>query len=104
MQYFRLFYKDTSKRALNSHAFGRKTQLVGEILRDFNENSIEKLNFYLFLWNSVARIERSEIRSFFYNKLFQFWGVEPPNPTDTPLIELYSIALPFLDLKSCACR
>ena len=51
----------------------------------FDENSIEKLNFYLFLWNLVAKIEPSEITSFFYNNFCLFWRLSPISPLRTPL-------------------
>ena len=46
---FAYFAKDFQKHVLNYRAFGRKAQLVGQILKFFDENSMEKLNFYLFL-------------------------------------------------------
>ena len=47
-----------------------KHKLLGNFeksLEIFDKNSIEKLNFYLFWGKVVAKIELSEIPSFFYN-------------------------------------
>ena len=74
-------------------AFGRKLKLLGNFhktLDIFDENSIEKLNFYLFLGKAVAKN-----RTFGNNIIFlqQFFpvrggGIEPPNhPVRTPLGE-----------------
>ena len=58
-----------------------------KILKIFDENSIEKLKFYLFLFlilffeNLLLKIEPSEITPFFYNKFFRFRGGGfPPSP------------------------
>ena len=77
---FAYFAKKLQNQALNFRAFGRKTQLVGEILRIFDENSIEKLNFYLFFGKFVAKNRNSEITSFSYNNFFLFGGgsLNPP--------------------------
>ena len=60
-------------------AFGRKIQIVGKfwenfekILKVFDKNSLEKLNFYLFLEKLLLKIESSEKTSFFYNSFFNF--------------------------------
>ena len=55
MHYFSLFFKKIQFLIFNFCAFGRKTQLVVKILKIFGENSIEKLNFYLFLRKVVAK-------------------------------------------------
>ena len=78
------FAKKIQNSALNFRAFGRKPQLVWEFLENFkilDEYSIEKLNFYLFFVNFVAKIETSEITSFFYN-IFSGSGrfETPPQP------------------------
>ena len=48
------------------------------ILKFFDENSIEKLNFYfifiLFFENLLLKIKLSEIRPFFYNNFFGLGG------------------------------
>ena len=54
MHYFSLFSKSFQNYALNLWAFGLKTQLVGNVLKIFDETSIEKLNFCQLLGN-VAR-------------------------------------------------
>ena len=51
-----------------------------EILRNFDKNSLEKLNFYLFLEKLLLKIEPSEIISFFYNNFFNFGGDVPCVP------------------------
>ena len=50
MQYFRQFCKEFQKPVLNFLAFGRKTQFVGEILRNFEDFwwKFKKLNFIYF--------------------------------------------------------
>ena len=78
---FAYFAKKFQNHALNFRAFGRKTQLFGEI---FDKNSMKKLNFYLFLGKFVAKIETSEMTSFFYNNFFRFGGGVQP-PLGTPL-------------------
>ena len=56
------------------------------MLKIFDENSIEKLDFNLFLGKLLLKIEPSEITSFFYNNFSgSGWGVEPANPLLTPL-------------------
>ena len=51
MHYFSIFFKNLTTHALIFRGFGRKT-LLGSFeksLKIFNEDSIEKLNFQLFL-------------------------------------------------------
>ena len=45
-----------------------------KILKFFDINSLEKLNFYLCLEKLLLKIEPSEITSFFYNNFFNFGG------------------------------
>ena len=75
--YFMLFFK--KNYALNFCAFGRKTQLVGKILIIFVENSIEKLNFYLFLRKVVAKNRAFGNNIIFIQKFIPVrgGGVEP---------------------------
>ena len=49
-------------------------------LKFFDENSMEKLNFKLFLERLLQNIESAEIRAFFYNKPFHCggWGAVVP--------------------------
>ena len=54
-----------------------------KILKIIDENSIEKLNFSLFLEKLWLKIEPSEIASFFYNNLFQFRGGDVPSVPPT---------------------
>ena len=58
-----------------------KHKLLGnfeKILKFFNENSLEKLNFlflfFIFFENLLLKIELSEITPFFYNNFFGFGG------------------------------
>ena len=58
-----------------------KRKLLGnfeKILKFFDENSIENLNFFIFYFyffeNLLLKIEPSEITPFFYNKFFGFGG------------------------------
>ena len=61
-----------------------KSKLLGnfeKILKFFDENSLEKLNFLFFNFyflffseNLLLKIELSEITPFFYNNFFGFWG------------------------------
>ena len=56
MHYFGLFFKENLKTQRYIFARLDEKQLVGESLRKiFDENSIEKLNFYLFWGNFVAK-------------------------------------------------
>ena len=72
-----------------------KRKLLGnfeKILKIFDENSIEKLNFYfiLFFENLLLKIEPSEITPVFYN-IFSVSGGGgfPPSPLATPLGMMY---------------
>ena len=74
MHYFSIFSQNLTNHTLNFCAFGRKTQIVGKfekILKIFDENAIEKLNFYFIiifiLENLLLKIEPSEITPFFYS-------------------------------------
>ena len=60
-----------------------KYKLLGnfeKIMKFFDENSIEKLNFYFTLGNLLLKIEPSEMTPFFYNNFFGFRGFPPFNP------------------------
>ena len=75
---FAYFPKKLQNRALNFRAFGRKTQLVGEIekiLKLFDENSIEKLNFYLFFGKFVAKNRNLGNNIIFLQQFFPVRGV-----------------------------
>ena len=68
----------------------KKRKLLGnfeKILKFFDENSMEKLNFYFIfiLENLLLKIEPSEITPFFYNDFFLFRGDFHPSPLATPL-------------------
>ena len=61
---------------------GEKSKSLGnfeKILKFFDENSIEKLNFLFFIFfeNLLLKIELSEITPFFYNNFFGFGGISP---------------------------
>ena len=78
----------------------KKSKLLGNfenIFKIFDENSIEKLNFYfilfyilffiLFFENLLLKIKPSKITPVFYNNFFRFReGGFPPFPLATPLI------------------
>ena len=87
MQYFSIFFKTFNKPLLIFCAFGQKRKLFGNfetILKIFDENSMEKLNFYFIfifiLETLLQKIEPSEITPFFYNNFFGFGGGFPPSP------------------------
>ena len=69
--YFRLFCKEITKPCVKFSRVWTKNTICWEnfekILKLFDENSIEKLNLYLFFGEFVAKKETSEITSFFYN-------------------------------------
>ena len=68
-----------------------KPKLLGnfeKILKFFDENSIEKLNFLFFIFfeNLLLKIELSEITPFFYDNFFSVSaGGFPPFPLATAL-------------------
>ena len=108
MLYFRLFCKNISKPCVKFSRVWTKNTIVwgnfAKISKIFDENSMEKLNFYLFMGKFVAKNRNfgsniifiqpffsgsgggsfppnppayataSEITSFFYNNFFHFGG------------------------------
>ena len=86
----------------NTHAFifrrlDKKHKLLGKfekILKIFDENSIEKLNFIMIFGKFVTKNRASEITPFFYNNFFGFGGDPPlPPPLNPPmLVKLFKIA------------
>ena len=61
----------------------KKHKLLGnfeKIVKIFDENSIEKLNFIIFIGNMLLKIEPSEITQFFYNNVSAWGGGFPPTP------------------------
>ena len=60
-------------------------EIFENILKVFDENSIEKGIFLLFLENLLLKIEPSEITSFFYTNFFRFRRGFPPFPLATSL-------------------
>ena len=76
------FSKKTTNHALYFCALGRKTQIVGKFWEIFDEISIEKLNFYFFIFsfkNLLLKIELSEITPF-STTIFSVSGWFPPFP------------------------
>ena len=63
-----IFFKSVNKLCVNFLRLWTKNPNCWEILKFFDENSIEKLNFlFLFFRKFVTKIELSEIIPFFYN-------------------------------------
>ena len=64
MHYLSIFFKEFNKHCGNFSRFWTKNANCWEILKNFNENSIEKLNFlflfYYFSENLLVKIEPSE--------------------------------------------
>ena len=78
MHYFSIFFKRFNKSCFNFSRFGWETQIVGKIWENFDETSIEKLNFYFIfifiLEILLLKIEPSEITPFFLQQFFRFRG------------------------------
>ena len=68
------FAKRFQNPALNFRAFGRKIQLVAKILKIFDENSISKLKFYLFLGKFVAKNRNLGNNIIFLQQFFPLGG------------------------------
>ena len=71
-----------------------RRKLLGnfEILKIFDENSIEKLNSFIFWKICLLKIEPWEITPFFFNNLFRFRGNFPPcHPLATHLKDNFHI-------------
>ena len=83
MHYFSIFFEKVNKPWVNFRAFGGKTH-CWEI---FDENSIEKLNFYLFLGKVVAKNRAFGNSIIFLQQSFPVGGggFNPP-PLRTPLV------------------
>ena len=87
---FAYFSKRNSKPCIISSGVWTKIPISWEnyekIQKNFDENSKEKLNFYLFLKNLLLQIEPLEIPSLIYN-IFQVRGgdLNPHHPLRTPL-------------------
>ena len=62
MDYLSIFFKEVNKHCGNFSRFWTKNANCWEILKIFDENSIEKLNFlfYYFLEDLLVKIEPSE--------------------------------------------
>ena len=77
MAYFQRKFKNP---ALDFRAFGRKTMGWGnfeKMLKIFDENSIEKLNFYLFLGKVVAKNRAFGNSIIFLQQIFPVRGKIP---------------------------
>ena len=99
--YFCLFCKEITKPFAKFSRVWTKNAIVWgkfeKILKIFDENSMEKLNFYLFLGKFVAKNRNFGNNIIFLQHFFRFWGVNPPpNPsayaTDL-MITLFSVNL-----------
>ena len=80
IHYFSIVFENFNKPCVNVSRVWTKTTNCLKTLEIFDENSIEKLNFYLFFGKVVEKIEISEITSFFYNIFSGSGGVNPSNP------------------------
>ena len=86
MHYLSIFFKRFNKPCANFSRVWAKNEKCREILKIFDENSIEKLNFFIFFENLGLKIEPSEITPVFYNNFFRFRGGDSPLPAlATPL-------------------
>ena len=97
MHYFSLFSTKFEKPSVNfSRVWTKKTNCWEslKILKFFDKNPLEKLNFYLFLEMLLLKIEPSEITSFFYNNFFNFGGgTFPAFPLPAPLFFDYLLKM-----------
>ena len=85
MHYFSLFFKKISKLCVKFLSVWTKNtiglEIFEKILKIFDENSIEKFNFYLFLGKVVAKTTAFGNNIVFLQQFFRFGrGFEPPNP------------------------
>ena len=77
MHYISIFFKIFNKPCANFSRVWTKNANCWEILKTVDENSIEKLNIFIFLFlleNLLLKIEPSEITPFFYYNFFGFGG------------------------------
>ena len=81
---FAYFAKKVKNYALNFRAFWRKhvcLEKIWENFENFDENSMEKLNFYLFLGKFVAKNGNFGNNIIFLQQFFRLGGgSKPPNP------------------------
>ena len=85
MLYFRLFCQKISKPCVKFSRVWTKNTIVWEyfekILKFFDENSMEKLNFYLFFGKFVAKNRNFGINIIFLQQFSPVrGGLNPPNP------------------------
>ena len=78
--------KNLTNHALIFRAFGRKYKVLRnfeKILEIFDENSIEKLNFYIF-WGKIVPKNRAFGKNIIFLQHFRVrgGGVEPPYPLE----------------------
>ena len=83
--YFSIFFKKFNKPCVNFwRVWTKNTNFSGnfeKILKVFDENSFEKLNFIIIFWKIfLLKIELSEITPFFLNNFFGFGGYPPSLP------------------------
>ena len=78
MHYFSIFFKKSNKPCVNFSRFWTKNKLLGnfeKILKIFDENSIEKLKFYLF-WGKVVAKNIAFGNNILFLDFFRFGGEE----------------------------
>ena len=99
IHYFSIFFEKFNKPCVNFSRVWTKTTIfwkILEILKIFYENSIEKLNFYLFLGNVVAKNRAFGNNIIFLLQFFPVWGFNQP-----PCVRHWSNAL-FLRAQQMA--
>ena len=87
MHYFCIFLKEFNKSCVTILCVWTKNPNFWEILKVFDENSVEKWNFYFYVYfgKFVTKIEPSEITPSYYSNLFGLGeGEFPPSPLLRP--------------------
>ena len=78
---FSIFFEKCNKPCVTFSRVWENCRETEKILVIFDENSIQKFNFYLFLERLLLKIETSEINSIFYNNFSgSGGGFKPPDP------------------------
>ena len=86
IHYFCIFFKKNNKPCVNFFRVWTKNANCWEILKIFDENYIEKLNFYfIFIFNFIFGKFVTKNRAFgnntsFLQQFFRFRGDFPPSP------------------------
>ena len=83
---FQHIFQKINKACVNFSRVWTKIANCQEILKIFDENSIEKWNFYFILENLLLKIETSEITPFFYKKFSVSGGGGFPPPRLRPCL------------------